>query len=244
MSRRILILISFAIIYCGCSKDDTSGDNETISDTCKIKKISGDVYELEFVYNQNKILQIKRTVGTTQTFDIIGISVDSTIINESGTSQLNPLVSMKYNDQRLVQLNYYYNSGTYNIYTFEYNSNRIRVKQDFYDGLLYNIRFADYYYNSSGNIINVKYYTINDDNSSELTNDVTYSYDDHNNPWKNITFHTFFFYDLPEPRFFSNNNVLNVNSSLYTDQNEYSYNEDGYTAECINREESYEYLCD
>lgn len=153
------------------------------------------------------------------------------------------------NSGKLVsQKNYFKKSSLFeytSMSSFEYEGNRI-VRRNLHDSKDSITQFHTYEYDSKGNVTRDKYYSylFISGTEPELISEVSYKYDDKNNPFV-------IYKELGQPGFCTNpNNIIETNSVLYEDvpgipkystsKNTYEYNDKGFPVK-VNGNVEYKY---
>lgn len=252
MKHSIINLLFISLLLTNCSKNDSSSElniepfpeNIETEQNCLIEEISFATSKYKYIYNNNKDLhQIINTYNNNSTtYYVKKIANDSITVGIilADLTESFPTISAKFNGEQLIHLKRFYNSSTVNIFLFEYTTNKITVRQDYSNGTSYqNIAYADYFRDQNGNVTTAKFYRYdnNSPNNFTLFNELTYTYDSGNNPWKGIIYPTFLCQNLPHSMVFSQNNVLsetNYNTSV-TNYYSYEYDENNLTIKGLNK---------
>lgn len=226
-----------SLLLTNCSKNESNNEpipeNIEIEQNCLIAEIRFATSKYEYIYNNNDELQqiINTYNDNPTTYYVNKITNDSITVGIilDDLSQDLPTLGAKYNAEKLVHIKRFYNTSTVNIFIFEYTEEKITVRQDYSNGISYqNISYADYFIDQDGNVSSTKLYVYdnNSPNNFTLYNEGFYTYDSGNNPWKGIIYPTFLCQNLPNPMFFSQNNVLSETNNNTSTTNYYSYEYD------------------
>lgn len=248
MKNSIIALICLSVILTNCSKSESNNEplpvNMESEQNCLIEEIRFATSKFEYIYNTNdELQQIINTYNDIPTTYYVNKITNDSIIIKRNLSDINydfPAISVKYNGDKIIELKRYYNAETANIFSFEYSEEKITVRRDYTNGNSFqNITYADYFLNQNGNISSRKLYVfdINSPNNYTFYNELTYTYDSQNNPWKGIIYPTFLCQNLPNSMFFSQNNALtetNINTTS-TDIYSYEYDENNLTIKGLDK---------
>jgi YD repeat-containing protein len=166
------ILISL-LIFTGCSSDDNSnGDNNQLTklkpSSYTVTESDGDNWRLNFEYSGNLISKITTDYGTTITYNYDGDRLISLTTSQNGESETTNFI---YENNRLVETR---TDDLSDIYKFSYNNSGQVNKVNWIAAGNDNISFIKY--DNRGNVIEYA-----DDFST-----IKFSYDDKNNPFKNV----------------------------------------------------------
>lgn len=241
MTKKIFALLTGLLLCYSCSNEDESID----ANNCPVTKITSNEFnKVEYVYDDNnKLIQIKdfnNQLADGLTYYLNYKSDNSIIVSPTdfnGGISANIYMELKYSGNKIVELKEY--EGAKYLYKFDYKKNEIRVSQiyftfDINNNIEYNnAAYGDYFLDSNNNVSRIKWYTYdlynggNGSDTATLIADITYTYDNYPNPWKNIIFPTFRNGEWisPLPIFFSNNNITIIkhsNGPTQTLSNEYN----------------------
>lgn len=223
---------------------DPIPENSVTDQSCLIEEIRFATSKFEYIYNNNDELQqiINTYNGNSTAYYVNKITNDSITIGQilDDLSQSSPLISAKYNGEKLTQLKRFYTSSSINVFIFEYTQGKITVRQDYATGISYqNVYYGDYFLDQNGNVTSVKFYEYdhNAPNNFSLINEFDYTYDNGNNPWKGIIYPTFLCQYLPNAMLFSQNNILTEtnNNTSNTTYYGYEYDEHNLTIKGLNK---------
>lgn len=255
---RGLAFVTFLIFFMNCAKEESPIVNpeieqivppdeeeviepsQTVVENCEVSQIDFlQSQSVQYRRNEDGLYQITEIRSSDTNFYVNHIANDSIIIGyiPPGSSDDFPQIRAKYNDAgQVVSLQRIYYSGGINLYSFEYESDKIRVTQESILGGNWNGRvvnsYGDYFLDDNKNVVSVKKYRYdrydetniyNDPTTFSIYRDQTFEYDTYNNPWKDITYPAFLNSILPCSRFFSTNNIIRITSGELSTPIRYEY---------------------
>lgn len=256
-----LLIIVFTVIT-SCSKDFIVDSFKSDNYSIKSIFVDGKINQT-FIYNESgKITETQSFYFYNKyTYDINNrlikqeIAVDPDIYSslyhiksELMTSQNSTFTGynvFEYNSagKLLTQKNYFKKNNQFeysSMCSLEYEGYKI-VKWNLYDNKNIITQYYTYQYDGKGNVTKEKYYSLLESAAAKLVSEVSFTYDDKNNPFK-------IYKDFGRPGIYSNtNNIVETNSILYeevpgidkfsTSKTTYKYNHKGYPISVNNAEE-------
>jgi hypothetical protein len=172
-SNLFLSLLILTLISSSCSSDNNSNNDDDPSSVLKpssftVTESDGDNWTLNFEYNENLISKITTDYGSTTTYNYDGKRLISFTTTQNGTSETTQFI---YENNRLVETR---TDDELDIYKFFYNSSGQINKVNWIAAGNDNISFLEY--DNRGNVIE----EIDDFSTFRFT------YDNKNNPFKNV----------------------------------------------------------
>lgn len=196
ITRIIIALITF--IFISCNKEDVPDKVPVQESTCYVTKVSkGEYHSEEFFYDANNRLQKIRTIEgymqDTFTYDLVYDNkgkVVKALQDEKGIAY----IAFYYNvDNTISSAEMVFSNANqglpYRVTNFKYNSNKKIIRATINSGpnSLGDYIYFDYFYDTKGNIITEKYYTIDQTTKDwKLSSTITSKYDESKNPYHEI----------------------------------------------------------
>jgi hypothetical protein len=216
-----LLSITFLILQ-SCSSDNQDNSSNS-SDNILLKKIVVSGQSINFTYNGNKIIKIVYPQGSYSYYLITytGDQITRTEGFDNNNQPLNHDVFI-YSNNLLVQQKVYSDINTLEkTHNFTYNSNNTITKTSNNSSIVYDL-------DNNGNITKCRNYFNN-----SLQSTYNYSYDNKNNPFKNVTgFNPLIFGPNLTLWSMSTNNVINQTGSA-SFSNNHQYNSQLYPISVI-----------
>jgi hypothetical protein len=219
----LTLSVAFVLINSGCSSDETIAD---LSNTCHVTIIRelGTYHDLSdtIIYQNDKIIRIQGdNLGNLRLeYSNNTVNVYETI-NDVDLGELDYILIL--DNSKLSQIK---NENGDLYCSYHYNGNKLEYA--LYHDLGYTSDSMVVKYDAEGNnIVEMKWYKINDDLITfRLIDTFYYVYDNKNNPFRYSLYYPLLLWDDEEYSFdyFNKNNILSIDS--YT--RSYSYNENNY----------------
>ena len=123
-------------------------------------------------------------------------------------------------------------------HTFDYSQNnriRISIERLASTGELLRAGYGDYFFDDAGNVTRLVIFGIDPDDRSQLiqVSDQSFTYDGFKSPVKGLYLPWFNATQLPDPRFFSSNNILTVSENNDVGRYRYDYGENDQVQENV-----------
>ncbi|MDJ0646339.1 MAG: hypothetical protein QNJ57_10195 [Flavobacteriaceae bacterium] len=239
-SSLLKILIIFFFCF-SCSQDsstyeDNGEDNTPQAQDCDVSEIRYEALKFEYKYNEDGLFLMNEFIANNFKASYyvnrtISDSLNLGIIRED-LSKDPPFITAKFNGTKVVQIKRFYPSTNANIFDFDYDNEKVRITQKYFNGnSIQSIAFGDYFLDQDGNISAVKKYKfddINDPSSFKLTEEKSFTYDDAKNPWKGILFPIYLCQSLPKAKYLSNNNATSEIKNSETTEFLFEYDENNH----------------
>ena len=227
------------ILLISCSLEDVEKN-----EACILEEVQFDDYNrLKFTtISGGKIYQVKQEFTFEGETDVVAsfqftYFKDSLVIRnqlESTPTKL-PFISVKFEgDRPLEVIKYFPSSDVKLIHEFDYSvDNRIRINltRVASNGQSLFAAFANYYIDSKGNVFQLESYALDRETATEFVKveDRTFIYDSYQSPMQGMFLPFFAGNYLPDVKFFSRNNVLEIRENEQNARYEYEYGENDNT---------------
>ncbi|MEQ8471311.1 MAG: hypothetical protein RIC35_08995 [Marinoscillum sp.] len=228
----ILVVMSFAIA-CDEIEDPFSG--------CILESIQFDSYNrLEFmtlsggmVYQVRQVYEYEDEYKTLASFQFTYYQDSIVVKDQLEPGKLPYLTVSLANDLPIQVVKYFPSADVQIIHDFTYSDEFIRIDLTRLasNGESLHAAYAFYHMNKEGNVERIERYEIESENLNnfEKVEDRSFVYDFYNNPFKGLFLPFFANSELPDIKFFSKNNILDIQEQNQVYRYTYQYGEEKST---------------